>query len=304
MMNEQDRSILCRLVRDHEDLIGSSRATMLALQAFINSIEALKPTPGQVRQQYMELADAIKNTRPKIVPLIHLIEAFEIEMEPHLEGDWDEVRAKAIETLRGLTATLKDKVGSIIHWGVSCIEDGDVLVMHTASGDVMNMIALAKEVMARKIKVILLKQDFLKTKSLINALKQSRVEVEVVPEFSLSHYIGQANKMFTGALSITHDLKAICAVGTANIASLCHFHKIPVYLFANTLKFSHGLSEDQKIHEKRMSQVEDSCNYVLTTYSHDMVDLHMIDYLVTEEGIFNQDTMADHIMNICEGKQC
>ncbi|KJS31102.1 MAG: hypothetical protein VR64_12840 [Desulfatitalea sp. BRH_c12] len=302
MMNEQDRNILCRLIRDHEDLIGSSRATMLALQSFINSIEALKPTPGQVRQQYMELADAIKNTRPKIVPLIHLIETFETEMEPHFEGDWDEVRVKAVETLRGLTATLKDKVGSIIQWGVSCIEDGDVLVMHTASGDVMNMIALAKEVMARKIKVIVLKQDFLKTKSLINALKQSRVEVEVVPEFSLSHYIGQANKMFTGALSITHDLKAICAVGTANIASLCHFHKIPVYLFANTLKFSHGLSEDQKIHEKRMSQVEGSCNYVLTTYSHDMVDLHMVDYLVTEEGIFNQDTMADHITNICEGK--
>ncbi|RJQ84507.1 MAG: hypothetical protein C4519_04845 [Desulfobacteraceae bacterium] len=297
--NEQDRTILCRLIRDHEDLIGSSRASMLALEAFIKSVGELKvSTPGDFREQYLELADAIKNTRPKIIPLIHLIEEFELEMEPHFESSLDEVRRRAVESLKNKHERLQNKVGRIIQWGLTCIQDGDVIIMHTASGDVMNMIALAKEVMEKRIKVIVLKQDFIKTKKLINSLMRSRIELETVPEFSLSHYIGQADKMFTGALSITHDLKVICAAGTANIASLCHFHGIPVYLFANTLKFSHGKSEDQCINEKRVAKIEDSCSYILTTYSHDMVDLEMVDYLVTEEGIFAREDTPAYVARI------
>jgi len=69
-------------------------------------------------------------------------------------------------------------------------------------------------------------------------------------------------------------------------------------MFANTLKFSHGLSEDQRIHEKRVAHVEKDTSYVLTTYSHDMVDLGMVDYLVTEEGIFPREKIAGYVVEI------
>ena len=297
-MNEADKTILCRLIRDHEDLVGSSRASMLALQAFKNSIQELKCSPTDIRDEYADLADAIKNTRPKIIPLIHLVEEFEREMAPHFGADEEQILSKACEILQAKHDRLKDKVAKIIQLGLDCIDDGDVLVMHTASSDVTRMIALAKEVMDRNVKVIVLKQDFIKTKKLIDILKLAEVDLETVPEFSLSHYIGKANKMFTGALSITHDLKIVSAVGTANIASLCHFHKIPVYLFANTLKFSHGLSEDQRIHEKRITTVQNNTSYVLTTYSHDMLDLDMVDFLVTEEGIYPKEKIRDYVKEI------
>lgn len=289
---------MCSLMRDHEDFVGSSRATMLALQSLITSVNELRCSPGQAPGEFAELAEVIKNTRPKIIPLIHLMEEFEEEMAGRLEGDFEAVRSEAVDILQAKHDKIKDKIGRIMQLGLTCIEAGDVLVLHTASADVTNMIAMANEAMKRKIKVIVLKQDFVKTKKLLTILEKARVELETVPEFSLSHYIGQANKMFTGALSITHDRKAVSAVGTANIASLCHFHNIPVYMFANTLKFSHGLSEDQRIHEKRVAQVEKDTNYVLTTYSHDMVDLGMVDFLVTEEGIFPKEKIADHVAEI------
>lgn len=50
----------------------------------------------------------------------------------------------------------------------------------------------------------------------------------------------QGNKVFMGALSITEDMKVISAIGSANIVSLCHLSNLPVYLFANTLKFPTG----------------------------------------------------------------
>jgi translation initiation factor 2B subunit (eIF-2B alpha/beta/delta family) len=298
-MNEKDRAILCSLIRDHEDMVGSSRAAMLALQAFINSIRELKCQPSEIRDQYLELSEAIKNTQPKIIPLIHLIEDFEKEMAPHFGGEMDVVRNKAIEILQSKHDLLKSKVGKIIQHGMNIIDDGDVIIVHTASTDVMNMLSMAKQVMDKKIKVIVLKQDVAKTKQLIAALQQAQVEIETVPEFSLSHYVGEANKLFLGALSLTHDKKIVSSVGTASIASLCHFHKVPVYLFANTLKFSHKPSEDQRIHEKKFSQEQESVCYELTTFSHDMLELAMVDFLVTEDGVFSRDAIDDYVARTC-----
>jgi translation initiation factor 2B subunit (eIF-2B alpha/beta/delta family) len=182
---------------------------------------------------------------------------------------------------------------------MNIIDDGDVIIVHTASTDVMNMLSMAKQVMDKKIKVIVLKQDVAKTKQLIAALQQAQVEIETVPEFSLSHYVGEANKLFLGALSLTHDKKIVSSVGTASIASLCHFHKVPVYLFANTLKFSHKPSEDQRIHEKKFSQEQESVCYELTTFSHDMLELAMVDFLVTEDGVFSRDAIDDYVARTC-----
>lgn len=297
-MNEDDITILCRLMRDHEDLVGASRVSMLGVEAFIKSIGELKTTSDDLRRQFEELTQAIKLTRPRIIPLIHLVEEFETEMAPYYSEDPATARRKAVEILQDKYEKLRGKVGRIIELGLTCIQDGDVIVMHSASEDVTHMVARARAELDRDIKVIVLKQDFQKTKKLINTLTSANVELETVPEFSLSHSIGRANKLFTCALSITHDLKVVSSVGTANVASLCHFHNVPVYLFINTLKFSHGMSEDQCINEKRVSQVQDQCCYVLTTYSHDMVDIGMIDYLISEEGIFPKDKIPDYVAKI------
>ena len=297
-MYEQERNILSSLMRDHEDIVGSSRATMLALQSLITSVRELRCPQNQLRSEFAELADVIRQTRPKIIPLIHLMIEFEDEISEYLDGDLETVQEKAAAILQAKHDKLEDKINRIGQLGLTCIQDDDIIVLHTASPDVTNMIAMAKEEIGRKIKVIVLKQDFVKTKKLLTILEKAHVELEIIPEFSLSHYIEQASKLFVGALSITHDHQAISAAGTANIASLCHFHNIPVYMFANTLKISHGRSEAQRIHEKHVIQMEKDTNYILTTYSHDMVNLGLIDFLVTEDGIFPKESVVGYVAQV------
>ena len=148
--------------------------------------------------------------------------------------------------------------------------------------------------MEKDINVIVLQQDLAKTRRMINQLRRADVSLQAIPEYSLSHHIGQADKMFCAALSVTADRQVVTTIGTANIASMCHFHGIPVYLFANTLKFAHGLSEDQRIHKETVTQAEAAEAYELTTYSHDMMDLKMVDFLVTEDGIFPKDQIESY----------
>jgi hypothetical protein len=81
---------------------------------------------------------------------------------------------------------------------------------------------------------------------------------------------------------------------SANVVSLCH---LPVYLFANTLKFSHRPSSQQRIHRKVESKTHGDISYQLITHSHDTVDLKHVDFLVTEDGIKDKAAIAAWIQS-------
>ncbi len=294
-MNKKDRDILHRLVREHEDVAGSSRSTLLALRAFMASLDELQCPEEELHDQYMELTHAIKTTRPKIIPLIHLIEEFEEEIEPYFSDDLGKVQQKAKEILQAKHDKLQNKSGKIIELGLTTVASDDTIVVHTINVNVISIITLSHQVMDKNINVIVLQQNMAKTKRMINQLRQAEVPLQAVPEDSLSHYIGQADKMFCAALSITADHKVVAPVGTANITSLCHVHDIPVFLFANTLKFAHGVFDDQRVHRETIRQDEDAQAYELVTYSHDVVDLKMVDYLVTEDGIYPKDHIPAYL---------
>lgn len=284
-MKNKDKKILCSLIRDHEDSIGSSRLTMLALKAFVESIKEVRCPLDKVRKLYLELAVAIKNTEPKVIPLIHLIEEFEKEMGDEMGDDVHQLKDKAIKILESKHEKIKSKIGKVIENGLTCISDGDVIVVHTASFDLTNMIVLAKEVLQKRFKVIVLKQDFTKTKKLIKKFSKAGVDMQVIPEYSLGHYIDQVDKLFIGSLSVTDDMKVVTSIGTTNVVSLCHLNQLPVYMFSNTLKFSHRPSSQQRIHKKVEIKDHDDCSYRLETYSHDTLDLKHVDFLITEDGI-------------------
>ena len=294
-MKEKDKEILYKLFRDHEDVRGSSRMAMLALRSFIESIKDVRCSASEIKELISELCDAIKQTEPRIVPLIHMIKAFETEMEGHYGEDLQKTKNEAIRILQEKHDLLRSKVEQVIEHGVNLVEDGDTIVVHTASSDVTNMLVRAKEVLKKNFKLIILKQDFVKTKLLVRTLSKAKIELLVVPEYSLSHYIEKANKLFIGAVSITPDAKVVAAIGTANIVGLCHINKVPVYLFANSLKFSYHPSSSQRIHTKTVPTSQDDVKYMLTTHSHDIVDLKLVDHLVTEDGKIEKPFMEKYV---------
>lgn len=283
---KNDRDILNQLMREHEEMAGSSRSTLLVLRAFMAAIQELRCPVAQLKDQYQRLTEAIKSTHPKIIPLIHLLEEFELEMAPFFGGDHSTIVHKALEILQTKYDKLHNKSGKIIELGLTCVDQGDTIVVHTVNLNVISIITLAHEVMNKELNVIVLQQNMAKTKRIVTPLRHASVPYEAVPEYAMNHFISRADKMFCAALSITADGKVVAPVGTANIASLCHFHNIPVYLFANTLKFAHGLSQDQRIHRETVTMAQDTDAYQLTTYSHDMMDLKMVDHLITEEGTY------------------
>jgi len=116
-----------------------------------------------------------------------MIKAFETEMEAHYGEDLQKTKNGAIRILQEKHDLLRSKVEQVIEHGVNLVEDGDTIVVHTASSDVTNMLVRAKDALKKNFKLIILKQDFVNTKLLVRTLSKAKIDLLVVPEYSLSH---------------------------------------------------------------------------------------------------------------------
>lgn len=283
-MKPTDQDVLNRLFREQGDMLGGARTTVVALECFIQSLRKMKMDPNRFYPEILQLTGAIRKTEPAFIPLIHLIEQFEKELERHRTLPLDALRDQAVQILERQIDMFKATVRNVIDQGVSQVADGDVILVYSTSTVVNNVLIRAKDVLQRQFRVIVLKQDLLKTRQLIRELAKADVPHEVIPEYVLDHVLDSANKLFIGALSITEDNKVIASAGTPNIVSLCHIHRLPVYLFLDTFRFSHRPSSEQSIPEKSTVRSMEHFDLRMKTRSHSMLDLDLIDHVITEHG--------------------
>lgn len=283
-MKEDDRQNLLKLFRDHGDVLGTDGTAMVALHSFRRSVQALKCASGKLEPLVSELVAAIKNTEPRITPLIHLVEQFEAEMAGQYVGDLNTVKKRIVGVLDRKIEALNAMAGQVVAHGLECIKRYDVIIVYSTSAVIREVLVAANR-RGKPFEVLILKQDFTKTRKLIWTAAGEAIDHQVIPEYNLSNFVTRANKFFLGAMSVTPDRKAVCPLGAAEVIGLCHLNKIPVYLFANSLKFSHQASTCQSIHQKQEACLDGHTSYSMTIHSHCIVDLHHVDYIIREDGI-------------------
>jgi translation initiation factor eIF-2B subunit alpha len=284
MKPETIHHALYELIREYMHALGTSRTTLVALKSYIDAIRRLKSTDAQFRWMLANLNTVIKNTEPKVIPLVHLIEAFEAEMEPSFGLPLEAAKKQAIAILTRKLEQFEADTAKLTMHCMNCIAPDDFIIAHSATAYIRDGLVRAHTELKRGFKVLVVKQDVIRSKMLINSLAQHNVEHIVIPEYNLSHYLKSANKLFIGAVSVTSDDQVVAGIGTANVVSLCHWYQVPVHLFVESLKFAHHALSDQHIHDEEREKTEGNFTFHMKTFSHDFVDLEMIDHLITEMG--------------------
>lgn len=285
-MNGQDREILYRLFRDHLHVRGASQTTGLALRSFIASLGQLRCPVQDIRGQVETLIHTIKDSEPRIAPLINLIVSCEKEFEQQKifeNSTGEQVAAGAARIVTNHIQRLEESTRRLVHIGGDCIENGDVIMIHSFSRPILEMFSCARE-RGTVFEILILKQAFVKTKQVIKYLEGEHLTYTVIPEYNVSHFVDKATKLFLGAIAITADGKALCSMGSNGIASIAHIAGLPVYLFVTSLKFSPERSTDQHIHKKTEQLMEGGVVFTQISHSHEIVDLELITHFVTERG--------------------
>lgn len=290
-MNQSEKENLDNLFLYHGNVLGAARTTVMALKSLITAFIQLECEQEEIFERYQELAAAIKATQPRITPLSHMLEQFEVEMRTFWDTDIDTIKAEALKILDTKVKLYRSRAERVVRHGIQFIEEGDGIIVHSASSMVTNVLIQAKQVLLKDFSVIVLQLDPVRTPQVAFSLKQAEIPHTVIPAFNLCHYVEGANKLLLGGVSITRDLKVVAPVGTSTTLSLCRFNNIKSYLFANSYHFSHGLADSQRIYRTDRNISSSRTTYQLTTYSHDLVDLDLLDVLVDEEGIVENDRL-------------
>ena len=272
------------LIRAYMQSMGTSRTTVVALKSYIDAVGRLKCAPADFRPMLERLNSVIKNTEPKVIPLVHLIEAFEAEMAAVGDLPLEAAKQGAIDILTRKLASFQSDTARVTAHCMDCIAPGDLIIVHSPTAYIRDALVRTHTELQRTYKVLVLKQDFIRAKALVNDLKHHQVDHILIPEYNLSHYLKTASKLFIGAVSVTSDNQVVTGIGTANVVSLCNWYHVPVYLFVESIKFAHHTLPDQHIYNEDRDQTDADFTFHMKTFSHDFFDLAMVNHVITETG--------------------
>jgi len=295
-MSNNDKLVLDALFRDIVKFYSSSQTSIITLNAITAAITELECPTEDFKMELTTVCDIIKNSRPRMFPIDNLIILLEKELQEKdyfSDKDIDARKTAVTKIIESLEERLNDDMNELANQGVKHIEDGDHIILHSVEEGAELLLPEAKR-MGKNFEVLILRQDLVKTKQVINILDTAGIKYTVVPEWDLIHFFDKVNKLFIGAYALTVDGKFVSDSGTSNIVSECHIHKIPVYLFAPTLEITNTFSRDQNIYLKDESVSESGSDYNLISHSSDIVSLDLVDHIITEHGAIDKSKLADY----------
>jgi|TARA_B100000508_G_scaffold37334_1_gene29188 translation initiation factor 2B subunit (eIF-2B alpha/beta/delta family) len=295
-MSNNDQLVLDALFRDIVKFYSSSQTSIITLNAITAAITELECPTEDFKMELTTVCDIIKNSRPRMFPIDNLIILLEKELQEKdyfSDKDIDARKTAVTKIIESLEERLNDDMNELANQGVKHIEDGDHIILHSVEEGAELLLPEAKR-MGKNFEVLILRQDLVKTKQVINILDTAGIKYTVVPEWDLIHFFDKVNKLFIGAYALTVDGKFVSDSGTSNIVSECHIHKLPVYLFAPTLEITNTFSRDQNIYLKDESVSESGSDYNLISHSSDIVSLDLVDHIITEHGAIDKSKLADY----------
>ena len=295
-MSNNDQLVLDALFRDIVKFYSSSQTSIITLNAITAAITELECPTEDFKMELTTVCDIIKNSQPRMFPIDNLIILLEKELQEKdyfSDKDIDARKTAVTKIIESLEERLNDDMNELANQGVKHIEDGDHIILHSVEEGAELLLPEAKR-MGKNFEVLILRQDLVKTKQVINILNTAGIKYTVVPEWDLIHFFDKVNKLFIGAYALTVDGKFVSDSGTSNIVSECHIHKLPVYLFAPTLEITNTFSRDQNIYLKDESVSESGSDYNLISHSSDIVSLDLVDHIITEHGAIDKSKLADY----------
>ena len=295
-MNNKDQVVLDALFRDIVKFYSSSQTSIITLNAITAAITELECPTEDFKMELTTVCDIIKNSQPRMFPIDNLIILLEKELQEKdyfSDKDIDARKTAVTKIIESLEERLNDDMNELANQGVKHIEDGDHIILHSVEEGAELLLPEAKR-MGKNFEVLILRQDLVKTKQVINILDTAGIKYTVVPEWDLIHFFDKVNKLFIGAYALTVDGKFVSDSGTSNIVSECHIHKVPVYLFAPTLEITNTFSRDQNLYLKDESISVSGSEYNLISHSSDIVSLDLVDHIITEKGVIDKSKLAEY----------
>ena len=257
-------------------------------------VQATESTAGDAEQFKAELRAAARRlheTRPTAVSLPNSLR-FVLE---RMEGDdLATARESVVSAADEFLARLERAQTDLGRIGANRLQDGDVVMTHCHSTDVLACIETARE-QGKELEAVV-KETRPRKQGHLTAeqLREWDVPVTMIVDSAATRFIDDVDHVFVGADSIRADGSVINKIGTRGLALLAQDVGTPVTVAAQTLKLDpdtfagHTVEIESRDDAEVISEDEraDIGDIEVANPAFDVTPPRYVDALVTERGLF------------------
>lgn len=298
--NPQTTEQLSNIFRAIEEERGSIKLAEFVMESLETTLDVIKINDiDNLYQQFNQLFEAIRNTQPRISLVIYYFFDLWEELEknkPNIKSI-EEFKKVIIRTTKRIQEDSERDFKDIVKIGTELVNDNDVVLVHSHSLTVREVLATAAR-KGKKFRVVIAEQETDKTIAMVDFFTNAMIPFTVVPEYMLSHISENVTKVFFGATTLDQEQQFICDAGSYSVLAEFHAEEIPNYMFLSTKKFS--LWQTSKKHEtykttqnRIYSTTKKILNYERIKFSHDRVPAELFNSIVTEIGIMTPDQIKE-----------
>ncbi|WP_048149163.1 translation initiation factor eIF-2B alpha/beta/delta subunit family protein [Palaeococcus ferrophilus] len=253
-----------------ERIRGASYMARRGAEAYIVLADSLEGE--ELEMAIKELGKEMMAVNPTMASLYNLVRFIPSTGNPEI------VRAKALEFIRLSREALRE-IGNI---GSELVDDGDVIITHSFSSSVLEVLKTANA-KGKRFKVILTESapDY-EGLALAGELERLDIPFEVITDAQIGLFAGKATFALVGADNVTRDGAVINKAGTYPLALACHESGVPFYVAAESFKI-HPELESGKVHlvERRLKRN----HFIVRNYVFDVTPWKFVRGVITELGI-------------------
>lgn len=273
--------------------IAGAAASALGTQAEQTAAD----TPEQFHAELRQAARTLLDTRPTAVSLPNALRyVFE-----RLDGSTvPELSASAVAGAREFEtqlATAQDDLGAI---GANRLRDGDTVLTHCHSTDVLACIEAARE---RGISLsAIVKETRPRKQGHITArqLREMGVPVTLIVDGAAGRYLDDADHVFVGADSIAADGAVINKIGTRSLAVTARERDTPIVVAAQTIKLDPATLSGHTVEIENRAEAEviddesrkEIGEITVQNPAFDVTPPRYVDAIVTEHGQFPPESIV------------
>ncbi len=283
---------LSKILISIENEIGTTNLTLLSLDAINTAVRFLKVNDvDDFMKKYEELVMNIRNTKPRMAIIIYY---FSITLEWLVENqdsfkNMEDVYNFLEQKTKQISNEIETDLSKIQKIWANLVQDQDIILIHDHSSTILGTLVEAKK-SGKNFSVIVWEQKQDTTEKIIYFLQQNDIDLQVIPEYMLSHIEHKITKFFVWWLSFNNEFNFVWAPGTNEIVSEFFHAKKEIYMFMTTKKYSLWIAKEAVDYRYKIKEVKwlvdpKVQSYQRLKFSHDRIPIDLFTGLVTEQWI-------------------
>lgn len=214
----------------------NARTFIGELEGVSKKIQALRPTEP-----------ALRNGQNVILSDIIAMKSIQVQ----------DLKVKAAKICDDYVLEVQTVLGKIAQLGSRIIIDGDVIMTHCHSNNVVEILKAAKK-LGKKFKVIVTEtRPLYQGKVTAKELADEKIEVIYCIDAASASLMNKATKVLVGADAIVSDGSVVNKIGTYQIAIEAKEHSVPFFVACGTHKYDPmtAMGYPEPIEERRKDEV-------------------------------------------------